>query len=92
VRWLRPGPYSTLVLLVFLALLSVAFAWMTFDLARLAMANSDFLWREGFTTAIMYGGHWQTLGIVAKGVGALFCYLGFKGIERELMTRWVGRE
>lgn len=89
-RWLRPKPYNSLVLLAFLAVLSVAFAWVTFDLVRLAMANTEFLRREGLMTAIMYGGHWQTLGVAAKGVVALFCYLGFKGIERELMTRWVG--
>ncbi len=91
-RWLRPTPYNTLVLLVFLAILSVVFAWVTFDLVRLAMANSEFLRREGLMTAIMYGGHWQTLEVAAKGVVALVCYLGFKGIERELMTRWVGKD
>jgi hypothetical protein len=88
-RWLRPAAYPTPVLLLFLAILSVALAWVTFDLARLAMANVDFLRREGLM-AIAYGGLWQTLGIAAKGVLALFLYLGFKGTEREIVTRWVG--
>jgi hypothetical protein len=91
-RWLSPGPYNTLVLLLFLAAFSVAFAWLTFDLVRLAMANAEFLRREGVMTALMYGGHWQTLGVAAKGVLALACYLGFKGVEHELISRWVGKD
>lgn len=87
-RWLRPQPWPSLILLIFLALLSVAFAWLTFDLVRLAMANADFLWREGLMAA-MYGAHWQALEIAAKGVVALLCYLGFKGIEHELVDRWT---
>lgn len=90
-RWLRPGPWPTVVLVLFLAVFSVGLAWATLDLFRLAMANADFLQRDGLM-AIMHGGLVQTAQVAARGAAALLFYLAFKTTEHELVARWAGRK
>lgn len=89
-RWLFPSAYPTPVLLLFLAVVSVVFAWVTFDLVGMAMENAAFL--TGASMMSMMAGDLGKLAVItAKGLVALFCYLAFKGIEREVVGRWVDR-
>jgi hypothetical protein len=90
-KWLLPSSYHAGILLVFLAVFSLGFAWLTFGLITLAMANYDVLSKYGLMAAAD-GGLVQTLVLGAKGLVALLCYLGFKGIEHELVRRWLGHQ
>lgn len=63
------------------------FAWNTFDLAQVSMANVDLIRRFGWM-AVMDGGFLQLAGIVAKGYLSLLFYFGFKLLESELVQRW----
>jgi hypothetical protein len=89
--WSHPRRYPTAVLLLALGGVSVVFAWLTVDLLTLAMANIDFLRRHG-AMAVMEGGLVQFGLNVAKGFAALLAYLAFRGIEAEIMRRWIGRD
>jgi hypothetical protein len=90
-QWLRPARYHWFALLLMMALCSVGFAWLTYGLIALAMANVEFLVRHGLL-AVMEGGFVQFVLICAKGLVALILYLGFKVIEHELTQRWRGKE
>lgn len=63
------------------------FAWNTFDLVQVSMANFDFIRRFGLI-AVMDGGFLQLAGIVVKGYISLLFYFGFKLLESELVQRW----
>jgi hypothetical protein len=89
-RWLSLSEYHWLVLLLLLGACATVVAWVSIDLVRLAMANVDFLTRFG-TEALREGGLVQLLGIGVRAVIVLVVYLGFKGIEAELIHRWRGR-
>ncbi len=88
--WFRPKAYHAVVLLVFMGLCSVGFAWLSYGLIKVAMANVDFLTEHG-TRAVSEGGLVQLMLIGLKSFAALLFYLGFKGIEHELLIRWNGR-
>jgi hypothetical protein len=88
-RWLSLSEYHWLVLLLLLGVCATVVAWVSIDLFRLAMANFEFLSRFG-TEALREGGLVQLLGIGARAVVVLVVYLGFKGIEAELIHRWRG--
>ena len=87
--WLRPKAYPSLVLLLIMGVCSVGLAWLSFGLVKLAMANFDFLSEYG-VLAVMEGGLVQLAVIGVKSLFALLFYLGFKGIEHELLIRWNG--
>lgn len=89
-RWLSPSRYSSAALFVILGIFAVVFAWNTFDLARLAMANARFLGEYGLL-AIRDGGLWQLAEIAVRGVVSLAAYLGIKVCESELVHRWLGK-
>lgn len=86
-RWLHPSAYHTVVLILGMGLSSAAFAFNTFDLARLAMANLDYLTKYGLM-ALLDGGLVQSLIIALQGLFSLLLYLAFKAGEHELMRRW----
>lgn len=90
-RWLRPGPWPTSFLILFLGVFAVGLAWATLDLFRLAMASADFLLRDGLV-AVMHGGLVQAGLLAGKAMLALFFYLAFKVVESELVARWAGRK
>jgi hypothetical protein len=79
--------YPAVVLFLLLAISAIGFAWNTFGLITLAMANASFL-LEHRLMAIVEGGLVQTAGLAARGLAALVFYLGFKGFEAELVARW----
>jgi hypothetical protein len=87
-KWLLPSSYHAGALLAFLGLFSIGFAWLTFGLVKLAMINVDLLSKYGLMAAFD-GGLLQALVLGVKGFAALLCYLGFKGIEHELVYRWL---
>jgi hypothetical protein len=89
-RWLDLGRYHWTVLILCMCVASVVFAWNTYGLISLSMANIRFLESYGIV-ALMEGGLLQFILIGAKGLIALFSYLLFKGIEVELMQRWRSR-
>lgn len=87
--WLRPKGYHSFVLYMVMGMFSIALAWLSLGLFAMAMANVDYLTMHGLM-AIMEGG---LLPLVVTGVKAAFAllfYLGFKGIEHELLMRWNG--
>ncbi len=90
-HWLLVQSYHVVVLIAMIAACSVVFAWNSYGLIMVAMANFDFLTRWGLM-AVMEGGLWQSLELALKSLVALFSYLGFKGIEHELIHRWRGLE
>lgn len=86
-RWLVLQSYHVVVLILFIGACSIAFAWTTYGLVSIAMANVGFL-RQWGVMAVMEGGLWQTLWLVLQAMVSLFSYLGFKGAEYELLHRW----
>jgi hypothetical protein len=76
-----------LVVFVMAGVFAAAFAFSTYNLFHLSMANLDFLRQYGLL-AIQEGALGQTIEIAAGGAVALFFFLGFKVCERELVTRY----
>ena len=87
-RWLFPRSYSTPALLILLCIFSTLFAWLSFGLISLAMANFDFLRHQGLM-AVAVGGLVQTAEIGLKGALALALFVGFRAVEAEVIHRWV---
>ncbi len=86
--WLRPSHYHWTALLLAMAVCSVGFAWLTYGLITVAMKNVSFLTMHGLMAAVE-GGALQLVLICLKGFAALLFYIGFKGIEHELVYRWL---
>lgn len=86
-RWLSLSRYPALLVFVLAGVLAVVFAFVTYNLFHLAMANLAFLRKFGLL-AVMEGGLIQTLQIGGIGAVSLVCYLGFKACEVELMARY----
>ena len=86
-KWLYPATYHAAALFGFLCVFSVILAWASFGLLRLAIANFTLLQDHGIQ-AIYDGGLVQLVQIGLQGFFALISYLGFKGIETELVARW----
>jgi hypothetical protein len=87
-EWLRPARYHAVVLLFMMSLCSIGFAWLTYGLITVALANIGFLTEHGLM-AVVEGGLLQFAQLSLQGFMALLCYLGFKGIEHELVYRWL---
>ncbi len=81
--------YPALVVFLFMAICATVLAWMSFGLLHLAMANAEFLLTYRLM-ALKDGGLLQTLELAGRGLVALVAYLGLKGCESELITRWRG--
>ncbi len=90
-KWLYPASYPATALFLILGLFSVLLAWSSFGLLRLAMANFTFIQAYG-SQAIYDGGLVQLLHIGFQALLALLSYLGFKGVETELVARWRSRD
>ena len=86
-RWLYLSSYHWLVLFAAMGICGAWLAWISFGLFNLAMANLAYLTSFGLMAAVD-GGLLQAAGIGLKALLALVLYLGFKGIEHELVCRW----
>ena len=86
-RWLQLSSYNAFVLFLLMGVCAACFAWNSYNLAHLAMANVRFLSEAGLL-AIMEGGLLQLAEIIFHGVLSLAFYLGFKACEVELVHRW----
>ncbi|MFM2390270.1 MAG: hypothetical protein RLZZ437_1825 [Pseudomonadota bacterium] len=87
--WFRPKAYHSFVLFMLMGICSILLAWLSLGLFMQAVKNVDFLTMHG-VMAIMEGGLLQLAIIAIKAAFALVFYLGFKGIEHELLIRWNG--
>lgn len=87
-RWLEIHAYHAAILFLAMGALACLFAWSSYNLAHLAIANIRFLKDFGWL-AVMEGGLWQMLEITAYGLASLTFYLGFKSCEHELIHRWL---
>lgn len=79
--------YHWLAVMFLSGVFFVAFAYLSYSLFHLSMANIDFL-REHGAAAIMEGALLQLLEIFVRGCLALSCYLAFKVCETELTKRY----
>jgi hypothetical protein len=86
-RWLEIHSYHAVVLFFAMGACVALFAWSSYNLANLAIANFRFLSEYGWL-AVMEGGLWQLLEIGVYAVLSLAFYLGFKSCEHELVDRW----
>ena len=84
--------YHWLIVFVLAGLFAAGFAFSTYNLFHLTMANLSFLQSYGLV-AIQNGALTQTFEIAVGGGFSLVCYLGFKLCECELIARfreWTG--
>jgi uncharacterized membrane protein (Fun14 family) len=88
-KWLRPKAYHSVVLIMIMGLCSIGFAWLTYGLIKVAMANVEHLTMAGLM-GVTDGGLVMLIFTGIKAAFALMFYLGFKGIEHELLIRWNG--
>ena len=86
-RLFRLSGYPGLLVFVLAGLAAAVFAYSTYNLLSLSMANLSFLRDYGWQ-AITSGGLVQLLGILANGAVALACWLVFKACENELIDRY----
>ncbi len=86
-RLMRISRLHWLVVFVMAGVFAAAFAFSTYNLFHLSMANLGFITTYGLV-AIQEGALGQTIEIAIGGALALFFFLGFKVCERELVTRY----
>jgi len=79
--------YPGIVVFGLAGLAAALFAYFTYNLLTVSMANLRFIREHGWV-AITSGGLLQLLGIVATGAVALFNWLLFKACENELIDRY----
>ena len=87
-RWLEIHSYAAPVLFLGIGACAIFFAWSSYNLVHLAIANLEFLRKFGWL-AVMEGGLWQAMEVAAYGLLSLIFYLGFKSFEYELVHRWT---
>ncbi|MGH9844119.1 MAG: hypothetical protein ACREEM_35790, partial [Blastocatellia bacterium] len=86
-RWLQISRYHNLVLFLAMGGFGALFAWNSFNLVSLSMANYRYISVFG-VMALMEGGLRQTVSLILSGFLSLAFYLGFKACEVELVARW----
>ena len=86
----NPSRYHALAIFLAMGAFGALFAWNSFDLVRLAMANSRFLQMFGWLGAEQ-GGLVQLVEISLRGFLSLGFYVAFKACEVELVQRWRAR-
>ncbi len=86
-RWFGPDPYPWYVLFLVMGVFGAMGAYLSVDLARLAMSNSELI-REHGKQALMEGGLEQAFFLAVRAGLILFSYLGFRALEDELVQRW----
>lgn len=88
-KWLLPQSYHWVALIMVMGMCSIGLAWLSYGLVMSAMKNVEYLTMSGLM-ALMDGGLVTLVKNAIKAFFALLCYLGFKGIEHELLIRWNG--
>ena len=86
VRWLHPSSWHGLVIFLMLGIFGALFAWFTFNLVELFMANFRFIAAYGLV-ALREGGLRQAAELIASGYLSIAFYIAFKACEVELITR-----
>lgn len=86
-RWLGLSNYRSITLFLAAGVCGGLFAWNSYNLLVLAMANFRFVWLFG-RLALLEGGLWQMLEIAGSGYASLILYICFKACEVELIDRW----
>jgi hypothetical protein len=87
IRWFSLSRRHPVTLFLLAGAFAALFAWNSYNLFQMAMANVAFLRMYGWM-AIMDGGIRQLLMLVAYGYLSLAFYMGFKACEVELVYRW----
>jgi len=85
-RRLHPSSWHGLVIFLMLGIFGALFAWFTFNLVDLFMANFRFIAAYGLV-ALREGGLRQAAELVASGYLSIAFYIAFKACEVELVTR-----
>lgn len=91
-RILKTTAYPWWAVFIAASIFATAFAYASYNLFHLSMANINFIKSYGWL-AIMNGAVLQLLEIALYGGISLFCFLGFKICEVDLTTRyrnWTG--
>jgi hypothetical protein len=88
-RWLILQTWHIATLFLGLGASAALFAWTTFNLYGVAMANFDLIRRYG-AMALLDGGFRQFVEICFDGFVSLLLFLLFKGCETEIVRRWRG--
>ncbi len=86
-RLFRISGYPFVFVFALTGLAAAIFAYFTYNLLHLSMANLQFLREHGWV-AVMSGGLVQLLGIVFNSAIALAAFLLFKICESELVIRY----
>jgi hypothetical protein len=87
VRWFSLSRRHPVTLFLMAGAFAALFAWNSYNLFQMAMANVSFLRIYGWT-AVMDGGIRQLLSLVVYGYLSLAFYICFKACEAELVHRW----
>jgi hypothetical protein len=85
-RWLSPSSWNSVVVFVAMGIFGGSFAWVSYNLVFLFMANFRFLSEHGLL-ALQYGGLRQAIELVGAGYLSIALYLCFKACEYELVGR-----
>jgi hypothetical protein len=86
-RWLILQNWHIAALFLGLAASAALFAWTTFNLYGVAVANFNFIKQYG-AMALFDGGLQQFVEICFDGFVSLLLFLLFKGCETEIVKRW----
>ena len=89
-KWLDLSRFPAVILFLAAGVCGGLFAWNSYNLLLLAMANYGFVQKFG-RLALAEGALLQMLEIAVYGYVSLALYVGFKGCETELIERWRGR-
>jgi hypothetical protein len=88
-RWLILQTWHGAALLLGLGTSAVVFAWTSFNLIDVALANARLIADYG-VMGLLDGGLLQLAQITLNAALALLCFLMFKGCETEIIRRWRG--
>lgn len=79
--------YHVVIVFIATGLFAIFFAYASYNLLHISMANLQFLHKFGWV-AVEEGGLFQLLNILFNGCLALFFFLGFKLCEVDLIQRY----
>jgi hypothetical protein len=85
-RCLSPSSWNSVVVFIAMGVFGGSFAWVSFNLVVLFMANFRFLSEHGLL-ALQSGGLRQLIELVAGGYLSVALYVCFKACEYELVSR-----
>ncbi|MCB1502087.1 MAG: hypothetical protein KDK07_20260 [Bauldia sp.] len=89
-RWVNPSSWNSVIVFLAMGIFGGAFAWVSYNLVFLFMANFRFLSEHG-VLALKYGGLRQVIELVGLGYLSIALFLWFKLCENELVARLRGK-